>query len=287
METLKKIAHHLGLSDTFIKIVSGEVETPDTKSYYENLSVFWYQHPPCFIPLFVGYGASYKGLVHHFFCGRKTTFAEYILELGYFYEIARNEKQLITLMILAMISIEDEITDEIRKFCKEINYSDDDLNEVYDYYEEYGDDLKHVEELGYFVDELPFKYIENIDDYNGDFPSSIYTINKTQIKNACQFEFSSIDRLIELGMNIDSIPDWLKDNTNKKALFKQYLVENKLKEAWFTLNSKDWYLKDVAEALELFKQKTNDTLFHLVADNWIERWKEAMKNNQTNDIEMY
>lgn len=283
METLKRIEQHLRLSDTFIKIVSGEVETPDAKSYYENLSVFWYPHPPCLIPLFTGYGASYKGLVHHFFCDRKTTFVGYILEQGYFSEIARDENQLITLMILDMLSIEDEISDEIRKFCENINYKESDLNKVYEYYEENSNDTEYLNELDFFENNVPFQDIENIEDYNGDFPASLTIVNEAQIKNACQFEIDDLS-LIE---DVKNIPDWLKNNTNKKALFNQYLAENKLKQAWFALNSKDWYLKDVAEALELFKQKTNDTLFHLVADNWIERWKEALKNNQTNDMEMY
>ncbi|UTC66999.1 MULTISPECIES: hypothetical protein [unclassified Treponema] len=41
------------------------------------------------------------------------------------------------------------------------------------------------------------------------------------------------------------------------------------------MNSKDWLLKDVAEALNLLKDKTDNELFHLIADNWIYGWEHS------------
>ena len=206
-------------------------------------------------------------MLYHFFCDRKQIFVDESLEWSYFSERASNEKQFVTLMILDMLEIEEELTEEIEQFCKDIHYSEDDLQKIVTYWDEYGYGKEHTSPLVYFTDRetiIPFGDIER-SGYEGDFPASMNHIDTALCYNACNFEIEDINRITDL----KNIPNWLREDTDKKALFYNYLSQNKLKEAWFSLNSKGWKLKDVAEALMQLRNKTNDKLFHQIADYWV------------------
>ncbi len=267
MKKIEQIIDKLGITGSLRKLILQEIQIPILDDY-NPVNKYWYPHPPCLIPLFLGYGASYKGMIHHFFCDRKNTFIEYYLENGYISEIARNKEQLFTLLILKMITIKESLSDEIIDFCNKINYTK--MNEVDEFSIKYGDNPKDFKNLVYYNENTPFIYVKDINDYDGDFPSSLTILNHKQINNSCEFEISNK----ELLNKIPDIPKWLRNEQNKKELFQQYISENKLKEAWLTLNSKGWLLKDVAESLEALKVKSNDTLLQLVADNWIDKWKQ-------------
>lgn len=268
MKTLEKIEKKIGLTEVLQKLVSNEIKIPILDTF-NLVSEYWYPHPPCLIPLFLGYGASYRGIIHHFFCNRKNTFVEFYLENGYMSETSRTEKQLFTMMILDMIITEDKITSDILEFSERIQYRE--VNDIYYFFNEYGDDSDEFNKLPYFKDKLPFENIEDLDDYNGDYPSSIYIANPLVIEKSSPFEVANLDFL----KDIPNVPIWFDENIDKKELFNQYIRENKLKEAWFTLNSKNWLLKDVAEALNILKMKSDDELLHLVADNWIAGWRNS------------
>jgi len=263
------IINKLGLKNVNLKdLILNKISIPIVDDY-NSTKDYWYPHPPCLIPLFLGYGASYKGIVHHFFCDRKSTFVEYYLEHGYISEIARNTEQFFTLLLLKMIIVKDEITDEIINFAEEIGY--DKLNEIDEFAIEYGDDPKDFDKLIFFTNNLPFKNIKDINKYDGDFSSSLTIFNKAQLQNSSSFEIS--DR--KLLKPIKDVPEWLSLDVNNKELFHQSIKENNLKKAWFTLNNKGWLLKDVANSLEVLKSIIKDELFHLMADNWINGWQNS------------
>jgi len=116
MSELLLITNKIDIIDIPLKkLINREIAIPYLDDY-QNLSDYWYPYPPCFIPLFLGHGASYKGVTHHFFSGRKDTFSEYFLEQGFISEIARNSKQWITLMVLNMIVLKDGLNDSIIEF---------------------------------------------------------------------------------------------------------------------------------------------------------------------------
>jgi hypothetical protein len=271
MELLKKIAELLNIDKTLKKLVFGEIKIPYHDDY-NPVNNYWYQHPPCLIPLFLGYGASYKGVIHHFFTERKNTFVELNLEYGYIIEKALNFKQLSVYLILPMIISEDELTDDIIKFAKEINFEE--YKEVNKFSIKHGDDTNYFNEMIYFENNLPLDIVKDISTYKGDFPSSYDNLNEQQILNACSFEISKA-AFEDLKSSNIVIPEWLRENTDKIKLFEKYVINNQLKEAWLTLNSKGWLLKDVAKALETLKSITKENLFHLVADNWINGWKNS------------
>jgi hypothetical protein len=268
METLEKILTKLNLSHDFTGLVSNEIKIPIVGSY-DLVTKYWYPHPPCLLPLFIGYGASYQGILHHFFCERKNTFIEYSLENGYFSEIARNEKQFMTLMILKMIMAADKLSDEILAFCKNIHF--DDAEKIDDFAVEYGDNPDDFNKLIWLKDLIPFKNVKNIGDYDGDFPSSIYIINPKTVNDSCFFEISDNSYL----EGIKNIPNWLYSNTDKKELFYSYIENNDLRGAWFSLNSKGWLLKDVAEALNILCTKSKDELLNLITEYWLEGWNSS------------
>ncbi len=60
-------------------------------------------------------------------------------------EIARNENQLFTLLILKIIVIKDDLSNEIIDFSKEINY--DKIQEIDEFSIKYGDNPEHFNEL--------------------------------------------------------------------------------------------------------------------------------------------
>jgi hypothetical protein len=270
MQNIDLIVKHLAIDSRIQQLMSKSVKLPAYLDDLNSLTDHWHPHPPCLIPLFLGYGASYKGVINHFFCDRKNTYAEYFLEQGYLSEIARDANQLITLIVLKMIITKDELTTEIIQFCKQLNFHH--YNEVEQFAFEWGDDPQEFDKLVFFNQKRPFKYFRNFDDYNGDFPSSLCVLNNNNvIQNSSMFEIAVSEQL----NSMPDLPPWLNDNTDKKSLFGVFVANNQLREAWFTLNAKGWLLKDVAEALEQLKEKTEHELFPLVADNWIDGWKNS------------
>ena len=275
MKIFENIITKLGLTKNLKDLIFNKIHIPILNEY-NCISNYWYPHPPCLIPLFQGLGASYKGIVHHFFCNRKNTLVASYLENAYMSEIARNENQLFTLLILKMIVTKDDLSNEIINFSNEINFNK--LKEVDEFSNKYGDDPKHFNELIYYDKNTPLIYIKDISLYDGDYPSSLTILNHYVINDACKFEISD-DKLLA---DVKELPIWLEDQNNKKELFMQFISKNKLKEAWLTLNSKGWLLKDVAESLNILKNKSNDSLLHMVADNWINNWEKSklMSNSQ-------
>ncbi|RFZ92812.1 hypothetical protein D0C36_15565 [Mucilaginibacter conchicola] len=272
MSNSPELINILGIDQRIQKLMYKEVSVPSYLLDYNSVDEHWYPHPPCLVPLFLGQGASYKGVVKHFFCDREVTYVEYSLENGYISEIARNADQFITLMVLKMLITKDELTDEIISFCKQLDYT---AYEAADQFViDHGDDPAEFRHLPYFGKTLPFKYVKELSDYDGDFPSSIHILNTPAIvQNSSKYEIAADEKLKQT----DNLPAWLTDGNDKKTLFYAYLANDQFKEAWFSLNSKGWSAEDTAEALTALKNKSDDEGLALVADNWIERWRRKLK----------
>ena len=92
MQHLRDIFKRLNLNDKLLELVNGNIDIPYLDRFYQP-DGYWYPHPPALVPVFLGYGASYYGILHHFFFDREKTFVEYSLERGYMLEYARNAEQ--------------------------------------------------------------------------------------------------------------------------------------------------------------------------------------------------
>jgi hypothetical protein len=270
MNNIDQLVKHLNIDNRIQRLMGKQVKIPAYLDDFNSTADHWYPHPPCFVPLFLGYGASYRGVVHHFFCDRKDTYVEYFLEHGYISEIARNADQFITLMVLRMIITKDELTDEIISFCEQLDYHH--YKEVEQFVFDYGDDPNEFDKLVFFDTNQPFKYLKGLNNYTGDFPSSVHILNSNEIiRNASIFEIAVDEKLSE----VPDLPSWLINHKDKKALFESCINNNQYKEAWFTLNAKGWLLKDAAEALANLAAKANNELLSLVADHWISDWQRS------------
>ncbi len=276
MNYLNKILNKLDINSQLGKLIKAEVKIPYLDDY-NNVNEFWYPHPPCLLPIFLGHGASYKGIVKHFFIEKKHTFVEYELENNYFYEFARSEKQIFAQMILDMDMVMEGLNDEIIDFCNQINFEE--YKKVDEFADEYGNISEHYNKLVYLETDTPIVYSQNLESYTGDYLSSEKIFNEESLGTSCSFEIVKKDFLEKA----DKVPLWFKKELDKKTTFSNHIANNDLDKAWLTLNSTGWLLKDVAEGLELLKTKTNDELFHLVADNWIEGWK----NSNSKDGDTY
>lgn len=274
MELLKKITQGLNINKDLCKLIFQEIEMP-IKVDYNPITEYWYPHPPCLIPFFVGYGASYKGLINHFFFKRNNPFVEFNLEQNSIIEKSFNFNQLSIYLILEMIMIKDKLTNEIIEFAREINFRE--YEEVNNFSIRYGDNTEYFNELIYFKDNLPLDIVKDISTYKGDFPSSYDNLNENQIFNACSFEISPA--AFEKIEDNPTLPKWLKKDSDKKKLFREYIKNKQFKEAWLTLNSKGWLLEDVANCLGELKHIVNDASYNLVADNWITGWNNSTFKN--------
>ncbi|MCZ4223988.1 hypothetical protein [Pedobacter rhodius] len=67
MADIYKIAEKLNVDDRIIKLQRKEILLPNYIDDLNPVTDYWYPHPPCLIPLFLGHGASYKGIINIFF----------------------------------------------------------------------------------------------------------------------------------------------------------------------------------------------------------------------------
>ena len=263
MQHLREIFQRLNLNDKLFEMANGQIDIPYLDRFNQP-DGYWYPHPPALVPVFLGYGASYYGILHHFFFDREKTFVEYSLERGYMLEYARNAEQFFAQMVLDMDMAADGLNDKILKFCEDIAFNE--FKEVDDFADEYGDVMDDYDKLVHLTHDTPLSYVKSLDAYNGDYPASIKIFNTRQISNCCTFEVAESWYLD----NIDDLPIWFKKEVPQEELFRSYLDNKDLKSAWLTLNSTGWKLKDVAEGLNILTRKTEDPLFHLIAANWVE-----------------
>jgi hypothetical protein len=268
---LEIILTRLNTDSRIVKLANRKTEIPYLDDY-NDVNDYWYPHPPAFIPLFLGHGASYKGLVKHFFMEREVVFADYFLEWNYMLEKARNADQLFTLMILEMIMLEEGITDRIRMFANDVAYER--LDELLAFAEAYGDDPAYFSRLPFFTENTPLMYADDLSQYTGDFPSTEKWINHSALQNAAGLEISA-----EPGTSMPVAMPWLNAATDKLQLFNQFIEANALDKAWLTLNSRGWKMADVALSLQVLKRFSTDDLFHMVADLWLERWEVSGAKN--------
>ncbi|WP_289064379.1 hypothetical protein [uncultured Zobellia sp.] len=279
MKNLQSIYESIGLDQRILNIYQEKILPPDFEYRWNPVKDFFYTFPPFFIPLFVDQGEpGYYGIVNHFFLERERTFTFFSLSTGYMWEEARTADQYLADLILGMILSEEEVTDEIIEFTKEIGYDPTDLLWKFLNSDDYnGSTLESYHNLEIFSKNLPFTYVTELNSYEGDFPSSRFGFNPSSLGKASTYE---LNKKFSLGDFKQDYP-WLDEEKNKKTLFDNYFSANELDKAWLSLNSSGWLLEDVANSLEKLKGKTDEKLFHLVANNWIEGMEKANKGKES------
>ena len=239
--------------------------------------------PPAFISTMDSgdFGLTKKGIVKHWFCERETIFSTIHNEIANSYvEDARFYETFITQVILNWLMTEEKITTDMKRFVHVLGY--DRLEEVYDFFDKYGDDKCKVLKLKYYYSVkknpkriTPFESEQILELYEGDFAtSSRGLINLKNINLATSFEIHKSVRPIV--NRLELLPEWLKVNAKQKELFDRYLNEDELDKAWLTLNSEGWKLTDVANSLEKLCIKNKNKSFENMVEIWIKSWRDSL-----------
>ncbi len=271
MKELNTIYKKIGLDDRLLRVYNKEIVPPNFFDIWKPVDEFFYPFPPFFIPLFVDEGdPSYIGIIHHFFTNRNQVFVQFDLSSGSMWEIARNSNQLLQDILIQSIEANDDIIDtSIENFAKEINLNLD-KDFLDSYYNEYdGDSFDTYKKFNLFSKETPSAYVSKLSDYDGDFPSVNDEMNSKTKQKCSSFE---IDEEVDITV-IDDLPIWIKKDLDKKRIFNDFLLNENLESAWFTLNSKNWKYDEVIKNLKKLEKESDDlSTFKLISETWISKW---------------
>ena len=131
--------------------------------------------------MFIGHGASYKGIICHFFFIREKSYVDYVLEWGYMIEFARNVDQIYAQMVLDMDMVAEGLDDKILKFCDDVEFKE--ANEVDIFADTYGNVLADFDKLVHLMKNNPLTYLKDLSSYTGDYPSSETIFNNNQLNH--------------------------------------------------------------------------------------------------------
>lgn len=250
-------------SKSFEKLIFGDVEIPIVSSRYEAVEKNYFNYPPTLVPIFSDYDIPVIiGILMHPFSSREPSFVRYNLEEGYFREIGMNSNQILTQMILEMIMIEDEITENISKFCDEVEFHS--LEEVSIFSDLYGDNGIHYDKLVNFQNNRPLQYCDSIESYYGRFLSSDSLFNRKAIEDSSSFELSDRTKSV-----LDfQVPVWFTKE-NLVDAFYDFLNKEQFRESWLCLNSGKWEKRDLVDGLLELRNLQSDILYNLLCDYWL------------------
>jgi len=237
--------------------------------------------PPAFIPMTDSgeFGINKQGIIKHWFTRREVIYTTIYSGSINYIEEARRFETFITKLFLDWLMIEEEVTPEMEKMVNLLAY--DRFDEVYKFFEQYGHNLCYIKKLKYYIrldttsnTITPFENEEILLNYSGDFPtSSKGFVSIENLNQASSFEIH--ENTQNIVKSLKDVPPWLDLNLSKKYLFDRYIEEKKFDKAWLTLNSTGWKLADVANGLELLAQKTNDSDFNILTEQWIKSWRDS------------
>ncbi len=268
-----KILEYLNIDDRFLKLIEGKIKVPYLEDFLPKALDFWYPHPP-FLTLFSNNELMFDSLRINPFVKGEYNFVIFYLEADALSEEYLNFNQFITKIILRMMMLnegEDNIVDEkIAKFIKDIGF--DEILNLENFMLTYGDDEKFFKTLTYFKNSLPIELCKDIKTYNGNYFASEDFLNTPRLNAASSYDIYDSSLLI----GVDEVPVWLQKGVNQKQLFYDYLESGDFEKAWLVLNGRDWALEDVAEGMRVFQGKTDNELFHLIAENWLHGYEKSL-----------
>lgn len=262
MKAYEKVYEQLRLPSELIFLANGKIKLPrGTVEQPANC----YGFPPAMIPFFSSPDSLiYTGYWKHWFCNRSPGFVRmYVNTLYRIAEYARTVKQLQQYLVLSEIVFADELTEEIRNFAKKLHVEN--VDTLDEHTNIYGDRPSGFLKLSdFFIDPPLICFIEP-EKYEGDFPHTGMVLDKESMSLSCSLELN--ETLEKEYIQKKFCPPWFKDS-DKKNLFNALLDEEKLSDAWFTLNSNGWTFSDAKCALTALANKSNDIAFHQLAEAW-------------------
>lgn len=263
MNLYENIFAMLALPNTVSRCAMGTLELPliDVSAPAD-----WYGFPPALIPLWsTGSRPTYTGVWKHWFTDRETSYVKMYVGSGRLtVEIARTAEQLMSLIAMTSISERDGIEADLIAFATEVGIPN--LTQIDAVSLESGDEAQGLIAIDQFRENTPLESVGAIADYTGSFPSGYFHAYPWW-ENACSFELS--DETNAAWPDDLPRPPWLVDSVDKAALFRAYLGNGNLKNAWLTLNSTGWTIADARAAITDLGAHAQDSQFTLLVEAWL------------------
>lgn len=259
MRQYAELIRKMGFSEILCKCISSQIPYP-----IETISTpVWLGFPPGFIPIYLDISSGlYYGIWYHFFSNKPYSFVQLSVEDAHrITEISRNEEQLFNYLVIKAIVLDDEITPMVRVFADSLGLQN--LSELDKFTMEQGDDVSEIYKLDAFSYNTPLFFGENMDEYDGYFPTLDY--KTTELWSS--FEIS--DSIWANWPESLPKPIWLSGDSLKN-LFYSYLETGDLSGAWQCLNSTGWRYVEAIDAIKKLSLCSKNNYFSLLSETWVE-----------------
>jgi hypothetical protein len=229
-----------------------------------------YGFPPALIPIWSdGNSMNYVGLWKHWFCDRRATFVECLLEEDCrVYEIARTPSQLLHIIGLEILSACEGDRSELTEFAR-ICGGGLDVDGIERVAWQTGDDPMGLLQLELFRDDPPLSICGDTTDYPGDFPDPRDTTNPARFRESCTLEVpATFIESLRNGSRQSEFPVWFREY-DVSTLFDKFLGSGDVKDAWLVLNCHDWDYPRAKQALANLRHCVSNDSFSTLTDAWL------------------
>lgn len=178
-------------------------------------------------------------------------------------EVARTEEQLVLKVILDSASMGK--FEDLEKVLA--NWEIENVEQVVQFANMYGDDQKVFRELPQFRSNPPLDSLRYGEPYDGHMPADL---NIYHVDCMSSQEIVAILGRLPVEQSIEEREKYygLFYNRDLKAGFQHFLALDRLEEAWAYLNSRGWKKKDAEKCLQKFADKEGSELIQILCDWW-------------------
>jgi len=250
----------LGLSRGLFDFALGGASLAD--GYYDTKKNS-YPHPPALFPILSDRTGSYYGYWRHWPVDDSGSYVICYADSFITLEIARTQRQFVDYVALMILSWYEEINSEARELVALIGECD--LDEVFRYWQAFGDDMTTLTQLGSYRQLTPQEAVCDENAYSGAFPCT-----RNRDRDYSQFEMNCNSGQ-ELVKRHNYCRPWLTKLESMPRLFDEYVASKDYRKAWMTLNSSGWTVATVEDALQRMKRISNSIEMDYVAAHWRER----------------
>jgi hypothetical protein len=225
--------------------------------------------PPVLIPI-VSVSTEYYGFWKHWFVPRNTSVVQVMLEERiYASEVARNFEQYAVIQALNCISWSLGQEARAKKFLAEVQMPTA-FAEVKQFCKKSGDDKYALKDHTLFKGNVPLACCANEADYQGDFPTLAAASDPKKLRSFCSTEMS-LEQLAA-AVATPQCPPWLVAAFNgdpQAPVFEKLFDAGDLPGCWMCVNSANWNLAELTQALTNLQAAANDAAFATLVDAWL------------------
>ncbi|OCW59551.1 hypothetical protein [Hoeflea olei] len=232
----------------------------------------YYGCPPALVPLTSnGSLPAYEGIWTRWFCDEPDDIRRYVCagpeDDFLLEEVALDDAQFAHWLAVRAFVYQDgeDEAGELAAFCEAAGLSDRQVAEIDAHTLAFGDDPEQLHRLAAFAGHLPAGI--------GERPAEPMTANLSGLPDddpsrIAYFELSQHGRSA-LRTERSWIPPWLGPNAVQSDLFNGYLGSGRLSEAWLTLNSTGWAIREARQAALALAEAAGNPVFKLQMQAWV------------------